>query len=458
MKKYFLFDLDGTLTDTGPGITECVQYALGQLGWTPQEDGFLRQFVGPPLTVSFQTFCDMDEGQARQAIKLYRERYNAVGLYKSPLYPGVEQLLEGLSGTATLCVATSKREEGARRILALRGIERYFTVVVGDDGSRPTKAHVIDRVLRLLGDPPLSEVVMVGDRSYDVEGAKSCGIESIGAGYGYAQPGELEEAGAEYLAEDVNTLGRLCRTLAGPQGKRTGINGQDRAQLFLDLYKQVEDELENKYHNSRRHFSSAVYEFIKDYESAPVRDKLDICRHIRNLMAHSANMDGEPVVEPSQPVVDALQEVLDFVRKPPLAMEYATRGDRVLKVGANQKVLRVMELMEKNGYSHVPVMKEGRFYGVFSSGSVMRYLLKNRGKGLSQETTIRDLRGFLAVEEHIENYEFVPADATYIHVRQRFEQVRARNKRVSVIFITQNGKPDQPLLGMLTPWDVLGES
>ena len=172
----------------------------------------------------------------------------------------------------------------------------------------------------------------------------------------------------------------------------------------------------------------------------------------------AANMDGEPVVEPSEPVVDALREVLDFVRRPPLALDYATRGERVLKVNARQKVLRVMEVMEKNGYSHVPVMKEERFYGVFSVGSVFRYLLKNGGKGVTPETTIRDMRGYLAVEEHIENYEFVPATATYIYVRQRFEQVRAKNKRVAVIFITQDGKPDQPLLGMLTPWDVLGES
>ena len=154
------------------------------------------------------------------------------------------------------------------------------------------------------------------------------------------------------------------------------MNGQDRAQLFLDLYKQIEDELEDKYRNARRHYASVVFEFIKDYESAPVRDKLDVCRHIRNLMAHSANMDGEPVVEPSEPVVDALREVLDFVRRPPLALDYATRGERVLKVNARQKVLRVMEVMEKNGYSHVPVMKEERFYGVFSVGSVFRYLLK----------------------------------------------------------------------------------
>lgn len=453
MKKYFLFDLDGTLTDTGPGITESVQYALSQLGWMPQEDRFLRQFVGPPLLVSFQEFCGMDEKEAQRAIKIYRDRYNAAGLYKSPLYPNIDRLLSQLSEHATICVATSKREEGARKILSLRNIEKFFTVVTGDDGTRPTKAHVIDKVIRELGDPPVSEIVMIGDRSYDIEGAKYCGIESIGVTYGYSSPGELEKAGADYLAEDVGALDRLCRALAGV--KDSLKEGQDRSQLFLDLYKQIEDHLDEKYRNSRRHYTSAVYEFIKDYESAPVRENLDICRHIRNLMSHSANMDGEPVVVPSQPVVDALREVLDFVSKPPLAIDYATRGDRVLKVGVNQKVLRVMELMEKNGYSHVPVMKEDRFYGVFSSGSVMRYLLKNRGRGLTPDTTVKELRGYLAVEEHIENYEFVPADATYIYVRQRFEQVRARNKRVSVIFITKDGKPDQPLLGMLTPWDVL---
>lgn len=213
MKSHILFDLDGTLNDTGPGIMGSVQTALGQLGWPPQPESFLRQFVGPPLVESFMTFCRMDEPAADQAIALYRARYHTWGVYQSPLYPGVEAMLASLSKRAVLCVATSKREEGARQILSMRGIEDYFQIVVGDDGTRPTKAHVIGHVLELLGNPLPEQVVMIGDRSYDVAGAKAWGVEAIGALYGYSQPGELEEAGAVWLASSVKELTELCLRL-----------------------------------------------------------------------------------------------------------------------------------------------------------------------------------------------------------------------------------------------------
>ena len=106
-----------------------------------------------------------------------------------------------------------------------------------------------------------------------------------------------------------------------------------------------------------------VFEFAKDDDSAPVRDKLDICREIRNLLTHNPNLEGEPIVEPSEPVLRAMGEVLEYVKRPPLAIDYATKGDQVLKATLSQKVLRLMEVMDKNGYSHIPVMKEGQFCG-----------------------------------------------------------------------------------------------
>lgn len=215
MKKYFLFDLDGTLNDTGPGIMDCVQYALGRLGWHEQPESFLRQFVGPPLTDSFMNFCHMDASAAENAIRLYRERYWEWGVYQSPLYPGIKELLERLSERAALCVATSKNEKGARQVLRMREIEPYFSVVVGDDGTRPTKAHVIAEALRELEEPDRSEVLMIGDRSYDIAGAKDCGVEAAGVLYGYGSREELETAGADYLAGTVRELEALCMELAG---------------------------------------------------------------------------------------------------------------------------------------------------------------------------------------------------------------------------------------------------
>ena len=214
MIEYLLFDLDGTLCDTGPGIMGSVQNALTRLGWDEQPESFLRQFVGPPLFDSFTSFCKFDEPQALHAIELYRERYNTWGVYESPLYPGIKEALKHLAQRAVLCIATSKREQGARKILKMRGIEDIFQLVAGDDGTRPTKAQVISHVLeglRAMGHrPQAGSVLMIGDRSYDVVGAKACGIQSLGTLYGYSLQGELKEAGADYLAESVEELEQLC--------------------------------------------------------------------------------------------------------------------------------------------------------------------------------------------------------------------------------------------------------
>ena len=232
---------------------------------------------------------------------------------------------------------------------------------------------------------------------------------------------------------------------------------EDRTEEFLDLYKKTEDALEAKYRNSRRHYSSVIIEYIKDYESEPVREKLEVAREIRNLLTHTAKLDGEFVVEPSAPVLDSLREAYEHITRPPLAIDYATKPEHILKANLNQKVLRLMEVMEKNGYSHVPVLDSGEFFGVFSIGSIFKYMLKKGGKGITPETTIAELGAQLDIKEHLENYEFVPRDTTYAAVRRKFEHPNGKHKRLSVIFITEDGSPRRRLLGMLTPWDVLGQ-
>lgn len=216
MKKYFLFDLDGTITDTGEGIMKSAQYALDAFGIPRQTEAQLRRFVGPPLHLSFERLYGLSPQQALEAVEKYRERYRVKGVFESPLYEGMDKVLVQLSQVGTLCLATSKPLVYAKQILELRGVDKYFAHLAGAemDGTRTDKAEVIGYALELLGNPDRAEVIMVGDRQQDILGAKAQGVESIGALYGYGEPGELQEAGADYLAATVGELGEICLRMA----------------------------------------------------------------------------------------------------------------------------------------------------------------------------------------------------------------------------------------------------
>lgn len=208
MKRYVLFDLDGTVADNGEGICKSAQYALDFFGIHHEPLENLRRFVGPPLQESFQVLYGFSPEEAKIAVEKYRERYRVKGVYENKLYPGIPALLEELSRRATVCLATSKPEVFSRKILEMGGVLPYFTRVVGSelDGRRTDKAEVIQEVLRQLGNPDRAQAVMVGDRKHDILGAKACGLESIGVEYGFAPERELEEAGADHIVPTVEAL------------------------------------------------------------------------------------------------------------------------------------------------------------------------------------------------------------------------------------------------------------
>lgn len=216
MKRYFLLDLDGTVADNGEGILKSAQYALDFFGIHQEPEERLRRFVGPPLDQSFRELYGFSQEQAWQAVAKYRERYAVKGVYENKLYPGIRELLEHLSGRGKRCLATSKPEVFARKILEMQGVLPLFDVVVGAelDGTRTDKAEVIRAVLEQLGNPPKEQVVMIGDRKHDILGAKSVGVESIGVEYGFAPTGELQAAGADWIVPTVAELDRLCLELS----------------------------------------------------------------------------------------------------------------------------------------------------------------------------------------------------------------------------------------------------
>lgn len=212
MKQYLLFDLDGTLTDPKVGITTCVQYALSALGIEEPDLDKLTPFIGPPLSESFQSFYGMDEQQAKTAVEKYRERFQNIGIFENQVYKGIPGMLKTLQEKGFhLAVASSKPTVFVERILEHFKLERYFEVVVGSelDGTRVKKEEVVQEALRrLFGEKRVEKdkVYMIGDRKFDVEGAKAMGIESVGVAYGYGSMEELMQAHADYIVRSVEEL------------------------------------------------------------------------------------------------------------------------------------------------------------------------------------------------------------------------------------------------------------
>lgn len=224
MKKYLLFDLDGTLTDPKVGICTCVQYALSSFGIEEPDLDKLEPFIGPPLKDSFMEYYHMDEAQAEAAVEKYRERFRDTGIFENKLYDGIPEMLNALNSKGMfMAIASSKPTEFVRRILEHFKIAKYFKVVVGSemDGSRTKKEEVIQEALRqLFGNWPVekSKVYMIGDRSFDVEGARIAGVESVGVTYGYGSMEELREARCDYIVRSVEELQKfLLRGTEEPQ-------------------------------------------------------------------------------------------------------------------------------------------------------------------------------------------------------------------------------------------------
>lgn len=203
-----LLDLDGCLTDSAPGIVACVRHALASLGAPDPGDAVLRTFLGPPLHESFARIGVDPE----PAVELYRERYREVGITELEVYDGIVDLLAGLRADGSrLCLATSKPEVFARRILTATGLALDEAVGSELDGSRSRKADVIAEALHRL-DASASDAVMVGDRAEDCVGALARGVGFVGAGWGYGLPGELADAGAAQVAARPLDLLQLLRS------------------------------------------------------------------------------------------------------------------------------------------------------------------------------------------------------------------------------------------------------
>ena len=206
------FDLDGTLTESGPGIMHAARYAIEKQGYPVPEESVLRRFVGPPLEESFMRWCGMSREEALSSIPIYREYYLPVGAYENAPYPGIPALLkEAREAGLQLAVATAKPEAISRTILSYFGLDGFFSSICGlsEAEGRLSKRDAIAHALACEHITDRSSVLMIGDRENDIDGARFNGLASCGVLYGYGSREELENAGADHIVSSVDELKKL---------------------------------------------------------------------------------------------------------------------------------------------------------------------------------------------------------------------------------------------------------
>lgn len=210
------FDLDGTLTEPGLGITNSIMYAMKQLGMVVPPRQELYRFIGPPLLEEFQTVYGVSQETSEEMLRHFRTYFGTRGIFENSLYDGVQEMLQSLrSSGCRLILATSKPELFAEQVLEHFDLRHFFDIVAGStmDEKRTAKAEVIAYAIGRAGDVDQARSVMVGDRSHDVYGGRANGMDTIGVLYGYGSREELCDAGAAYLAQTVPEIAELIRRI-----------------------------------------------------------------------------------------------------------------------------------------------------------------------------------------------------------------------------------------------------
>lgn len=230
----------------------------------------------------------------------------------------------------------------------------------------------------------------------------------------------------------------------------------NNADIFLELYKNLEELLEVRYSNGKKYPGSAVVRFYNDDAGKKWREEINICREMRNMLSHHAQIGGKPVFEPSDEVVKVLRRILEDVKNPPVAMSIATPAEKIVSCDPDDLAEDIIHMMKEHGYSHVPVMDRGVLKGVFSVGTVFSMVDKYGADSVEKGAKIRDYGEFLPIDKHTtECFGFVADSAPYSGLKQRFTAKGPHERRLAALFVTANGRQDEKLLGIITPWDMI---
>ncbi len=233
------------------------------------------------------------------------------------------------------------------------------------------------------------------------------------------------------------------------------LTHNDRTDLFLDYWRRLETAAE-RYLKSDGRGGNVVLRLCRESRFSQYRDELDYCREVRNLLSHQAKINGQYPVSPGNNVLQMLKQVLDMLEDPPRVEDAMTPVEKLLTADMDSPVLPIMRQMRQRGLSHVPLLQNGRVEGVFSVETVFQAVLD--GCSVGEGVTMADYAAYLPPETHMGNkFAYIRRSQTLAEAEAMFQKSRDRDRKLRVLLVTSNGTPDKPLLGVLTPHDLMGK-
>lgn len=228
-----------------------------------------------------------------------------------------------------------------------------------------------------------------------------------------------------------------------------------RAERFLDLYRSVENVIRVKYHLEK--WDSAITFLESHDEFKYLANDLRFCREVRNLLSHNPKVDDAYCVEPSEEMIHFLKKIKERLEKPPVIMDIAVPIGKILYRSFEDNLLETLQAMNDRSFGNVPILENGLVTAVLSEKAIVNYLVQDQAFHLSDKLKLSDLREHLLLENHRkEFYRFVRKDALISDVSRLFHDVLDQGARVGMVFLTQHGRSDEELLGIVTAWDLAG--
>lgn len=230
---------------------------------------------------------------------------------------------------------------------------------------------------------------------------------------------------------------------------------------FLNIYNEIDEYMRNKLNKGYGISHTDLIDDLSniDYVIYANRRKLKQYAKLRNAIVHDSKKNANPIAEPHPIIVGEYKKILDHLKNPPNALSIAVPGDKILTADINDRAIDIINIMNEKCFTHIPVFDKGNFVGVFSENTLFTYLAKNEAITLDSDTTLNKFKDILGIDKHdTEQFEFISKNKCIYEVEELFRKYLSSQKRLAVVFITENGEQNEKLLGLITAWDVAGST